>query len=197
MDKFWQAIAALMPSGFAWPRDPQSTLMRFLRGVAGVFSEHHDFANLTAHQWQPHQTVTRLAEWEDCTGLPDACFGVDQDGATRRKLLLARLRGPVLAYDDSSPASPGTILAICEWLGYPLVTVVYNTPFRVGHRVSHRLGRLDGVLWVTVTIQSPRFRVGQSRVGQRLLNGSLNGADLACYLRRVVPARYQINMVYL
>ncbi len=197
MDKFWQALAALLPTGFAWPRDPLSTLMRVMRGLAGSYSEHHEFARLTANQWQPHQTATRLAEWEESTGLPDACFGLNQDDATRRKLLLARLRGPTLEYVDSSPASPDALIAICAWLGYPLVTVVYNTPFRVGMRCGHRLGQLDGKLWVTVTIQSLPFRVGKSRVGDRLLNGTLNGAELACYLQRVVPSRYQVNVLYL
>lgn len=196
MDKFWQALATLLPTGFAWPRDPLSTLMRVMRGLAGGFSEHHEFTRLTANQWQPHQAVTRLAEWEEATGLPDACFGLNQDEATRRKLLLGRLRGPKLEYADSSPASPAAITAICAWLGYPLVTVVYNTPFRAGMRCGQRLGQLDGKLWVTVTIQSTPFRVGVSRVGDRLLQGTLNGAELACYLQRVVPARYQVNVIY-
>lgn len=196
MDKFWQAIVALLPTGFAWPRNPLSTLMRVMRGLAGSFSEHHEFARLTANQWQPHQTITRLAEWEECTGLPDACFGVDQDIDTRRKLLLARLRGPSLQYADSSPAATGSLQSICTWLGYPQVTVKYSTPFRVGAYCGQTLGQLDGKLWFVITIPSPAFRVGTSKVGERLLKGSLNGADLVCYLNRVVPSRYSINYIY-
>lgn len=195
MNKFWQALASLLPTGFAWPRDPASTLMRVIRGIAASFSELDDFIRLTVYQWQPNQAVTRLAEWEESTGLPDACFGTNQDYATRRKLLLARLRGPVLAYADSSPASPGALVALCAWLGYA-ATVQYNTPFRVGMRCGQRLGALDGVLYVTVTIQSTPFRVGVSRVGDRLLQGTLNGGELACYLRRVAPARYSLNVIF-
>lgn len=115
--------------------------------------------------------------------------------ALRRKLLLARLRGPVLKYDDSSPASPGAIVAICAWLGYQ-AEVRYNTPFRCGHQVGQPLGALDGKLYIIVTLQSRRFRVGMSRVGSRLLEGDLNGGELACYLQRVVPARYSINVIF-
>jgi uncharacterized protein YmfQ (DUF2313 family) len=196
MNKFWQALAALLPTGFAWPRDPNSTLMRVVKAKAEGLGQLHEFTRMTADQWQPHQAVTRLAEWEEATSLPDACFGTDQDMAMRRKLLLARLRGPELAYPDSSPASPGAIVAICAWLGYPLVTVAYNTPFRCGMRVGRRLGALDGKLWITVTIQSAPFRVGVSRVGDRLLQGTLNGGELACYLQRVVPARYSVNVIF-
>jgi uncharacterized protein YmfQ (DUF2313 family) len=196
MDKFWQALASLLPSGFAWPRDPNSTLMRVMRALAVSFHELHEFTRLTVGQWQPHQTITRLAEWEEATGLPDACFGTSQSEDPRRKMLLSRLRGPVLEYTDSSPASPGALVAICAWLGYE-ATVQYNTPFRCGvHRVGQRLGALDGKLYVTVTLQSTYFRVGVSRVGDRLLQGLLNGGELACYLRRVVPARYQINVIF-
>jgi uncharacterized protein YmfQ (DUF2313 family) len=196
MEKFWQALASLLPTGYAWPRNPNSVLMRVMRAMALTHHEHHEFANLTALQWQPHQTITRLAEWEEATGLPDACFGVNQTIETRRKLLLARLRGPVLEYFDSSPASPGAIEGICAWLGYEAI-VRYNVPFRVGKRVGERLGKLDGKLWVTIYIKSPAFRVGGSRVGQRLLNGDLNGADLVCYLQRVIAARFSINPIFI
>lgn len=195
MEKFWQALAALLPTGYAWPRDPNSTLMRVIKALAHGFHELHEFSRMTVFQWQPHQTVTRLAEWEEATGLPDACFGVSQDMATRRKLLLARLRGLALDYTDSSPISPGGLEVICAWLGYQAV-VRYNTPFRCGMRVGRRLGSLDGKLWVTVTIQSTRFRVGVSRVGERLRSGTLNGGELACYLQRVVPARYSVNVIF-
>lgn len=442
MEKFFQALAALLPTGFAWPRDAGSTLMRVIRGLAATFSEHHDFTTEAVRQWQPGTTVNRLAEWEEATGLPDACFptplelllpgryavdagriasttrattatyrddagtlqiaavnvarfeggvlvvepleknwvlqsedltaaiwtkqnvtvtanttlapdgqltadtvtndatnsehrvyqnfvtgalnstsvylkagtanfaslgrgvnslyavidltsgavvssagcapvvtpaangfwrldiqntsGIDisflvvnmgetaaqavpqaasvgtgktihvwggggrlgaaaatsyiptttvtvtraadqiylfpTEAATRtlrRKLLLSRLRGPVLAYSNSSPACTGAIVAICAGLGY-VATVAYNTPFRCGvNRVGDRLGALDGKLYVTVTLQSNAFRVGVSRVGQRLLEGQLNGGELACYLQRVIPARFQLNMIFI
>ena len=438
MEKFFQTLAALLPTGFAWPRDAGSTLMRVIRALAASFNEHHDVTTEAVRQWQPATTVNRLAEWEEATGLPDACFapplellqpgryavdaariasstratpatyldatgalltaaanvprfdysfgvpellveaggtnlqlysedfnnaawlktgagtglapvvtindGLAPDGtltaakivfdqgvgvtagdqsflqgsaatvagqpycqfwwlrttdgstvtmradyggvsssvgsnlltvtpvwtrflvpainsatnaafkqvlrlrggqgtsnfaslhvlsaqfenalvhssyirttaaavtrsadqiylfpteaatrALRRQLLLGRLRGPVLAYDNASPASPAAIVAICAALGY-VATVVYNTPFRCGvNRVGDRLGALDGKLYVTVTLQSKAFRVGVSRVGERLLEGQLNGGELACYLQRVLPARYQLNVIF-
>lgn len=195
MEMFLQALAFLLPTGFAWPRDPGAVLMKFVKGLAGSFNEHHDVVAETVRQWQPATTVNRLAEWEEATGLPDACFGLNQSEALRRKLLLGRLQGPTLFYDDSSPAAPDAIVAICAWLGY-VATVQYNTPFRCGHQVGQRLGALDGKLYVTVTIQSAPFRVGVSRVGDRLLQGLLNGGELACYLQRVAPARFQLNVIF-
>lgn len=435
MEKFFRALAALLPTGFAWPRDPNSTLMRVIRGLAGAFNELHEFADQAVRQWQPATTVNRLAEWEQATGLPDACFtlapvalapgryaigataiasasrastatyfdaagvlqtaavnvprfdfdpvtgaslgllveaastkclGANDDlmswtayttgtatmsrsivvdpvygnvlrltktagavgdraglvramtgltgpayvigsyvrrgtastagyapyvdanktgggnitvtrslgtaapgvwgrlsaasptfgtlagnagayiwvdsaigdfvdiklpevelgsvltsalavvtapatraadlvtvfpdqartDALRRKLLLSRLRGPVLSYSNSSPASPDAIVAICAAIGYA-ASVTYNTPFRCGKNlVGDRLGALDGKLYATVTLQSKFFRVGTSRVGERLLEGQLNGGELVCYLQRVIPARYQLNVIF-
>ena len=196
MEKFLQALACLLPTGFAWPRDPNSVLMKVVRGLAASFSEFHDFVAETVRQWQPATTVNRLAEWEEATGLPDTCFGLNQSEALRRKLLLARLQPIELYYDDSSPAAPESIVAICAWLGY-VATVHYNTPFRVGrNRVGQRLGALNGRLWITVTLQTIAFRVGVSRVGSRLREGTLNGGELACYLQRILPARYEVNVIF-
>lgn len=196
MQKFFQARCRLLPTGFAWPRDPLSTLMAVIRGIAGHWAEVHDTITETVRQWQPATTVNRLAEWEEATGLPDACFGLDQDMALRRRLLLSRLRGPTLPYIDSSPCSPGAIEAICASLGYT-ATVKYNTPFRVGvNRVGDRLGALKGRLWITVTLTTEPFRVGVNRVGDRLRIGTLNGGELACYLRRIIPARFEVNVIF-
>ena len=133
------------------------------------------------------------------TRAADQIYLFSTEAATRdlrRQLLLSRLRGPVLAYTNSSPASPHAIVAICAGLGY-VATVSYNLPFRCGvNRVGDRLGALDGRLYVTVTLQSKAFRVGVSRVGQRLLEGQLNGGELACYLQRVIPARFQLNVIF-
>lgn len=197
MDRFTQALSFLLPTGYAWPRDPDSVLMRVLRGVAAAFTEAHDFMRSTAEQWLPHLTSARLAEWEDATGLPDGCFGAVQTVAIRRQLLLARLRGPTGYYPDSSPAAPGAIEAICANLGYT-ATVRYNTPFRCARdRVGDRLGALDGKLYVHVVTETEPFRVLVGRAGARLIERTLPDAKLACYLARVVPARYEVIVIYL
>lgn len=196
MEKFVQALQYLLPQGFAWPRHTSSTLMRVLRGLAASFDDLHRYIDGCIEQWQPHTTVNRLAEWEEATDLPDACFGANQTDALRRQLLLARLRGPQLPYDDSSPAAPEAIASICASLGYQ-VTVAYNTPFRVGlNRVGDRLGKLDGVLYVRVTVGLEPFRVGINHVGERLVRTAQDLAPLVCYLRRIVPARFSIDVTY-
>jgi uncharacterized protein YmfQ (DUF2313 family) len=189
-DKYAQAMAAALPTGFAWPRQPDSVLMRVVRGVAGSLAELDDGIHEVVRQWQPATSVARLAEWEEATGLPDACFGLDQSVALRRSLLLRRLRGPVLPLSNSSPAAPGVLVRICADLGY-VATVAYNRPARVGvARVGRRLGALDGRLYITVDTGAVPARVGKNRVGDRLVYRAKTGSELECYLKHVVPARY-------
>ncbi|MFT4191682.1 MAG: DUF2313 domain-containing protein [Comamonas sp.] len=197
--KFAQALAYLLPTGFAWPRHAESVLMRVIDGLAGAFEELHGWTGATVHQWQPArwqdgEPATRLAEWEAALGLPDRCMGANQSEAIRRQQVLTRLQGTVLPYENSSPAAPEVIKALCASLGYT-ATVAYNTPFRAGHRVGRALGALDGQLYITVTLPGGRFRAGAHAVGQRLLLGDQVAHDLRCLLRRFVPARFAIHLI--
>lgn len=196
MDKFTQALASLLPTGFAWPRHAGSVLMRWLRGTAAAYAEMHRFIDATTAQWLPHRTTLRLREWEEACGLPDACFGPGQTEAERRAVLLARLRGIKLPYTDSSPAAPGVTEQLCAELGYT-ATVKYNTPFRCGvNRVGDRLGALDGKLYVLVQTAIQPFRAGVNRVGDRLIATEKDLWPLYCYMRKIVAARYEVIVLY-
>jgi len=192
MDKFLQALQHLLPTGYAWPRDADSTWMRLLAGVAASLGELDAVTTPATQQWLPHATVTRLAEWEDVVGLPDQCFGPNQTVEARRGRVLSRLRGPSGYYDDSSPAALAAIENICSNLGFP-ATARYNHPFRCGRdRVGRRVGQLDGLLHVTLNASSEPFRVRQNRVGDRLQDRPPGSVELACYLEKCVPARYEL-----
>lgn len=196
MDKFVQALQHLLPTGYAWPRDSNSVLMRLLVGIAASLDELDALTTSTTQQWLPHVTNTRLEEWEAATGLPDGCFSTDQTVEARRGCLLSRLRGPSGYYTDSSPASVAALEAICSNLGYP-THVSYNHPFRCGRdRVGRRLGQLDGKLYVRMTAQTTPFRVDRQRVGDRLVERPPEVGQLACYLRNYAPARYQLNVIF-
>lgn len=194
-DQFHESLAGLLPQGYAWPRDPNSVLMRLVASEAAELDEHTEAVHAMVGQWQPHTAVARLAEWEAACGLPDECLGTAQTEAQRRTALLRTLRGPSLPLDDSSAAAPAVIEAACAEVGFT-ASVRYNKPFRVGARVGQRLGALDGRIYITVTSTSEPFRVGRNRVGDRLVKRDLVQADLLCYLQRLVPARFSINLIF-
>lgn len=190
---FIQALAALLPTGFAWPRDPRSTLMRLLRGMALMLEQHHAFVLFTARDWWPHATLRRLAEWEEAVGLPDPCFGGDLDDATRRQLLLGRLRGIVLPYPDSSPAAIEVIEQFCASYGYT-VQVTYDTLFRVDRDgVCDRVGS-PGELIVDMASMCEQMAVDEDGVDHRLVECAKPPEALLCLLERIVHARFRINL---
>jgi uncharacterized protein YmfQ (DUF2313 family) len=197
VDKFWQALSHLLPPGWAFPRHPKSVVMRWLYAVAGMLREHDDFVEKAIQQWMPHRTCSRLEEWEEALGLPEQCFGDDQSVQLRRTNMLARFGGDVdLPFDDSSADSVGSIQRYLKRYGFE-VEVWYNVPFRVGfNRVGDRLGALNGVLHVRVMYLCEPFRVGANRVGDRLVNCTKNTSEIECLLKRIVPARYDINVIY-
>lgn len=196
MDKYGQALQHLLPTGYAWPRDPDSVLMRLMGGLAAAFGDLEALTEAATVAWRPQATRTRLHEWESATGLPDACFGSIQTVDARRGRLLSRLRGPSGFFPDSSPASLRSIENMTANLGYPSVAR-YNTPFRCGRdRVGHRLGRLDGKLYVTLQASSTLFRVSRSRAGDRLIDRPASAISLACYLQKYVPARFELNVIF-
>ena len=189
---FAQALQQLLPTGFAWPRNPRSVLMRVLHGVAASFDELHQFVLATAQQWLPHQTTLRLREWEEACGLPDSCLGPDQTEVERRAALVARLRGMRLPCADSSHAALAVIRSVCAELGYEVQRAAYNTPLRVGiGQAGQRLGQLDGKLYVLVNVVARPMRVGDA-AGSRLVTDAKDLWPLLCYLRRIVPARYEV-----
>lgn len=192
MDKFRQALQQLLPQGFAWPRDPSSTLQRLLAGMSDLFVETDAVITQATVEWLPHVTKTRLEEWEAALGLPDGCLQEQpQSREERLSAVLLRLRGLKGFYDDSAPSAPDTIAGICAQHGYT-ADVRYNYPFRCGrNRCGERLGQLDGRLHLVLQGPNRLFRCGD-RVGTRLEIRPPGAVTLGCYLKGVLPARFDL-----
>jgi uncharacterized protein YmfQ (DUF2313 family) len=194
MSKYAQALAHLLPTGFAWPRHPDSVMMRWVAGVADSFAEFERFALQTYQQWLPHRTCSRNAEWEAALGLPDPCIGYVDDPVLAQALMLARLRGFDFAYPDSSPAATGNIEAMCAALGYT-VQAWYDSEFRVDRDgVCDRLGS-KGVLNVSMAGMCEQMAVDDDGVDHRLVECSKLPETLMCLLQRLVPARFELNLI--
>jgi hypothetical protein len=176
---FAQSLQYLLPQGYAWPRDAASVQMRVIQGLAETLQEHHDFVAGTVLRWQPH-TTTRLAEWEEACGLPDACYGADQSESARLQSLLVRLRGVRILVDDGAPAAPAAVEQLCADMGALAVTGVHH-PMRVGMPVGARVG-INGRLHVRV------LRNDSGLADAALL------LRLSCVLERVIPARYELAL---
>lgn len=194
--RYRKSIERLMPRGFAWPKHGTSAQAAWIKAQAEDLNEFETFTYRTIEQWWPHQTCSRVLEWAKATGLPDKCFP-DADEIGLRGQMLGRLRGVSnLPYDDSSPACPEYIKALCATIGYT-VEVWYSWPFRFGReRFGDRFGLLNGVLNIQVVRVCEPFRFGEHRFGRRFIECTQDSLDLICFLKRIVPARYQIRTIF-
>lgn len=197
-DDLLPAVLALLPVGAAWGTpdnvapDLTRLMSRYWGAAADVMAEH--YARL--HQIKVESTTVTLteslADWETELGLPDPCFGADQSVETRvRAVRAALLVRPI----DSLTA----IECLAESLGYTVTARRADLPFRVGSRVGDRLGDPTGACWVVLEIEMigppVYFRVGNSRVGDRLLEFPM-ALDLECVLDRLKPAEWAIRYDY-
>lgn len=83
---------ALLPTGGAWPREPEATLTRVLSAEAEEDARLHNRALDLVEESDPRTTVQMIADWERVCGLPDACsaaFATTLD--ERRAAVVARL----------------------------------------------------------------------------------------------------------
>ena len=87
-----QAFLALLPQGQAWPRFPESLLVKTCRGL----NEYWGFvdgraADLLEIESDPRTTVELLPDWERAFGLPDPCYEAPQTIGQRQLALVMRM----------------------------------------------------------------------------------------------------------
>src|ERR1700741_2867548 len=78
-DDYLHAAQALLPSGAAWPRDPNTILGKYTSAVANVaWLAHQMLAELFVIALDPAKTNTMLPAWE-------AAFGITARGSTAER----------------------------------------------------------------------------------------------------------------
>lgn len=174
---FLQALQSLLPSGRAWPRDPDATQAKVLTGLVQVNARLSQRASQLLDESHPDTTVELLPEWESALGLPDPDIGQLPTLQGRRQAVTAR-------FANSGGQSADYFIEQAVLLGY-IVTINNNAPFRAGQsRVGQPVGSVD---WFFVfSINAPlnseiEFRAGQSSAGDPLSYWSnlVLGAELS------------------
>jgi uncharacterized protein YmfQ (DUF2313 family) len=85
------ALAALLPRGLPWPREPTCVLQQLLAAWAAAFARVDARGADLGDASDPRTTVEMLSDWERVFGLPDPCAPVTPTEPQRRAALLARL----------------------------------------------------------------------------------------------------------
>ena len=91
-DDYTHALAALLPTGQAWPRAPDSTLMLTIKGLAHIYGQVDFRAHiLLTRESDPRLTLELLPDWERNFGLPDPCLAEPLTVADRQKILVLKM----------------------------------------------------------------------------------------------------------
>lgn len=126
-DDYIAALAALLPTGPAWPREADSALMTLVGGFAQLWGDPVDrrAADLLERETDPRYAVEMFPDYERNWGLPDPCFFHDTGNLeSRREILLLKMT-------LLGAQSRAFFIDVCERLGYT-VTVREWSPFMAG-----------------------------------------------------------------
>lgn len=111
-------LAALLPTGLAWPRDPDSTLQRLLAAWSESYARVDARAQELVAESDPRAALALLPDWARVAGVPDACVDdAPTTDALRAQLLrrLTDLNSPTPAYFVALAAAFGFAITITEF----------------------------------------------------------------------------------
>ena len=204
-----EAIAGELPTGAAWPRDPDGDLMRWVDGCAGVWGDVSGrAADLLVTETDPRFAFAMLPDWERAFGLPDPCVAEPLTLADRHKALLTRMTA-------QGGQSRAFFLAVAAALGYTVFIREYS-PFMAGisragdtrprapqnlaeNHPRWMVGAPEMRFYWTVYVLGARtrwFRAGSGQAGVDPMVRIGLATDLECVVRRWSPAHTQVIFNY-
>lgn len=125
-DDYGVELLTFLPQGQAWPREPGSTLVNAIAGLAYTYGYVDGrAADLLERESDPRQTIELLPDWESSWGLPDLCFPKATTIAERQKML-------VLYMTWMGGQSRQYFIDLMEYLGFTGLEVKEWSPFMAG-----------------------------------------------------------------
>lgn len=202
-----QAFADLLPTGEAWSRDPETVLMRLVRGQAEVWGAVVDpmAAELLEVETDPRATIKLLPDWERAYGLPDPCVQETQTREERLLALIERIRaegGQSRAFFYGVAGRLGYAIEIREFSPFMVgVSEVGDTrpTGSAGEPYRREIGPPEMRFYWRVRILNSRvswFRAGSGQAGVDPHVRISLASDLECLLLRFKPAHTEIVFDY-
>jgi uncharacterized protein YmfQ (DUF2313 family) len=195
-DDYAQAMAAGLPTGAAWPRDPESPLLQFVAGLAQIWGDVDGrAADLLERETDPRLTSEMLSDWEAAFGLPDDCMGPATTIEERRTRLMARMT-------MLGGQSRAFFIALAAALGYT-ITIDEFSPVLCGVSECGSDAWCCGApetrfYWVVNVYDVPVwwFRGGVGECGKDHHAEWAAIIDLECLIRRYKPAHTVVLFGY-
>lgn len=188
-DEYTKQLVALLPVGAAWPRDADSTLVRFLSAWAEEFARADGRLCDLLEEADPRTAVELIADWERVYALPE-CGRFSENLDQRRKVLHAKVTA-------KGGQSPDYFIQLAARLGYQITVEEYR-PFTAGSVAGDLLTNGWEHAWL-VRVDSAagsvsEFRAGSGRAGERLRVFATE--PLECAIKQYAPAGTVVRFVY-
>lgn len=220
-DAYGTELLTFLPQGQAWPREPGSTLVNTLAGLAYTYGYVDGrAADLLETESDPRKTVELLPDWERAWGLPDPCFPDATSIEERQKMLVFKmtlLGGQSRAWFEKISDWTGDEIHITEFSPYMCgISMCGDTsdlePSGVVGKMRWELGPPEIRYYWTARAALPEliwFRCGEGGP-EESLQGEWTGGecgvdthlqiivapDLDCLLNRWQPAHTQLVYDY-
>jgi uncharacterized protein YmfQ (DUF2313 family) len=124
--EYLSAFLKLLPLGIAWPRKPDSVLVKTSRGLTNIWGfVDSRAADLLERESDPRKTIELLPDWEASWGLPDPCFPKATTIGERQRML-------VLYMVWMGGQSREYFIKLMEFVGYEIKYIGEFAPFMVG-----------------------------------------------------------------
>lgn len=184
-------LQALLPQGFAWPRQADAALTKLLLAWADELARIDGRAADLIEEADPRTTAELLVDWERVAGLPDPCVAAlagTQATMQRRATLVAKLTtigGQSAAY----------YIALAARLGYT-ITITEHKTFTVRSKVNDPLNDLP---WRFVfTVNAPLDTVRRFTVRSAVTDplAAWGNELLECVISRLKPAHTHVLFAY-
>jgi uncharacterized protein YmfQ (DUF2313 family) len=207
-EEYAHALQALLPQGIAWPRWPDTVLMRVIYGLAGIMGyADNRAADLLERESDPRQTVEMLDWWERAWQ-PFPCDKASPSTIGERQLKLVTwmtlLGGQSRQFFINAAARMGYSISISEYRPFMVGmdrcgdNRTYNADGSLGEwpcQMGHPAMRFAWTVHV-YRVRLTWFRASKGQVGiDPHLRISL-ATDLECMIRMWRPAHTEVLFDY-
>lgn len=192
-DDYLRQLQALLPQGYAWPRDEDAVLTRLLAALAVECARVDLRGDELINEADPRTTSELLTDWERVAGLPDACLTIGQQTIQQRRAAL------VSKLTSIGGQSRQYFIAVAASLGYPGATVTEFRPMNCNDDCNDVLhSDADRFAW--------RINLPNSNAGTFLANcnstcndalGAWGDKILECRINNLKPAHTTALFAYI
>lgn len=189
-DRYTGQLAALLPTGLAWPRAPDAVLQKVLSAWANEMALVDARANELILEANPTESQALLTDWARVTEVPDVCFTGTVNATQLRTMVLDRLLSlaiPTPGYFVDLAAALGFTVTVTEFrestVEDDVESYINEEPWAYAWQVNSALNGAISPMSVEDDVES-------------FMESWNNNAALECAIKRAKPAHTTVIFSY-